>query len=126
MPRASISLVLLVSFLGVAHAGGERAISVSVSPRVAHAPGRIRVRAIVERDTKNRAIQIVAESDDYYRSSTMPIDGDQGARITVVQFGGLPLGNYRVTANLLGTGDTIRATAHRDLIVASPEVILNR
>ena len=102
-------------------AGGLPAIAMSVTPRVAHVPGRVRIRAIVEPDAKNRGLQIVADSDDYYRSSTVQSDGAAGARITVVQFAGLPLGNYRISANLLGSGDTIRATIHRDVIVASPE-----
>jgi hypothetical protein len=124
MPRICALLVLLVSVAWVTQVGGKGEISISVSPRVTHVPGTVRVRATVEHNMENRALQIIAESDDYYRSSTVPLDGEKGARITVIQFRGLPLGNYRVIANLLGAGDEIRATVNRDLLVSSPQVVL--
>ena len=123
--RGTVLPALLVILSVAVDAGGLPAIALSVTPRVAHVPGRVRIRAVVEPDAKNRGLQIVADSDDYYRSSTVQLDGAAGARITVVQFSGLPLGNYRISANLLGSADTIRATVHRDVIVASAEIILN-
>jgi hypothetical protein len=99
-------------------------LTIRVSPRVAHAPGRIVVRTTIERHVANRAIQVVAESIEYYRSSTVHLDGDQAARTTVVQFRGLPLGEYRVSATLLGTGDAILASVYRDVIVSEPRQVI--
>lgn len=116
--------MLLVWCTWLAGAGAAEKISITVSPRVAHAPGHIRVRAVVERNQKNRGLQVVAESADFYRSSTVPLEGERGALITVIQLDGLPLGDYRVTANLLGAGDEVRATVRRIVLVASPEMVL--
>ena len=57
---------------------GER-MTMKVSPAVAFAPANLIVRATVDADADNRAIEIVAESTDFYRSSEIQLDGDQAA-----------------------------------------------
>lgn len=95
-------------------------MTMSVSPQVSFAPGRVVVRATIEKDEQNRAVEFVAESTDFYRSSTRHLDGDRAAKTTVVEFRSLPRGDYRVSARLLGPGDEIRAIVQRAVIVASP------
>jgi len=76
-----------------------------VSPAVAFAPANLIVRAMIEADARNRAIAIVAESDDFYRSSEVQLDGDNAPRTTTFEFRSLPSGSYRVTALLLDAND---------------------
>jgi hypothetical protein len=57
---------------------GERMI-MKVSPAVAFAPANLIVRAYVEADADNRAIAVIAESEDFYRSSEIQLDGDHAA-----------------------------------------------
>ena len=64
---------------------GER-LTLGVSPPVAFAPATVMVRATVEANPDNRAIQIVAESQDFYRSSEIPLDGDRAPRTSVVEY----------------------------------------
>jgi hypothetical protein len=90
-------------------------LTISVSPSVALAPATVRIRAAVDASPENRAIQIVAESSGFYRSSEIPLDGAQAPRTTIVEFRGLPGGTYTVTAVLIRTND--RATAIRGLQV---------
>lgn len=117
---------LFVALLAPPVAADDAKLTMRVSPRVAHAPGRIVVRTTIEPHAGNRAIQIVAESTDYYRSSTQDLDGERAARTTVVQFKGLPLGVYRVSATLLGTDDEILATSRRDVIVSEARKVIDR
>jgi hypothetical protein len=100
--------------------GADGKLEMSVSPAVSFAPGRIVVRATVEKDTANRAIEIIAESTDYYRSSTVHLEGDQAARTTEVHFARLPRGTYEVSARLLGQSDDVRASVRRAVIVTAP------
>ena len=79
---------------------GER-LSVKISPAVCFAPANLIVRAIVEADVRNRAIEIVAESDDFYRASEVQLDGENAPRTTTFEFRSLPSGSYEVTAILL-------------------------
>ena len=65
-------------------AGETNPITMRVSPAIAFAPANLIVRATVQAHESNRAIEIVAESDSFYRSSEIQLEGDHapGRRIT--------------------------------------------
>jgi hypothetical protein len=87
---------------------GER-LALKVSPAVSFAPANLVVRATVPVDADNRAIEIVAESEDFYRSSEIQLEGDRAARTTMFEFRSLPPGTYEVRANLFGSNGQSRA-----------------
>src|SRR4029078_10652711 len=95
----------LVGILLVAAASptgaGERMI-LKVTPAVAFAPANLVVRAGAETAADNRAIAVVAESDDFYRSSEIQLDGDHAPRTNTFEFRSLPPGHYSVKAVLMG------------------------
>jgi hypothetical protein len=93
---------------------GER-LKMRVSPAVSFAPATVMVRATIEANRENRAIQIVVESAEFYRSSEIQLDGDRAPRTTVVEFRSLPGGAYEVTAVLIRVND--RSTASQQLNV---------
>ena len=82
---------------------GERMI-MKVTPAVAFAPANLVVRAVVEADADNRGIAVIAESEDFYRSSEIQLDGDHAPRTNIFEFRSLPSGNYSVKAMLMGRG----------------------
>ena len=99
-----VQAVVLVAGLltaGVSSGAAER-VSLRVSPTVAMAPASLRVRATVEPADENRSIQIIAESDEFYRSSEVSLDGGRAARTNLFEFRGLPAGAYQVRAILKG------------------------
>jgi hypothetical protein len=118
-------VLLLLTLLSLPVLGDER-ITMRVSPNVSFAPARILVRATIERSEDNRALQVVADSPDYYRSTTLHLDGQSAARLNEVRFRNLPVGSYRITVNLLGVGDEVLATANQALIVNEPRVVIDR
>src|SRR5207237_5852904 len=85
-----------------AHPRAADRLAVRVSPAVAFAPANLIVRATVESNQENRSIEIVAESEDFYRSSEIPLDGDRAPRTTMFEFRSLPTGSYQVRAILKG------------------------
>ncbi|MCU1381314.1 MAG: hypothetical protein JWL71_11 [Acidobacteria bacterium] len=95
---------------------GER-ITMKVTPAVAFAPANLVVRAMVVADADNRAVEIVAESDDFYRSSMIQLEGDKAARISQFEFRSLPPGTYEVRANLFGANGAQRASIHHQVKV---------
>jgi len=98
---------------------GER-ITLKVSPAVAFAPANLVVRATILADADNRAVQIVAESDDFYRSSQIDLEGDRAARTNTFEFRSLPPGTYEVRANLLGADGRSRAMIRQQVnVIAS-------
>jgi hypothetical protein len=98
---------------------GER-IAVKVSPAVAFAPANLVVRAMIEADQQNRAVKIIAESADFYRSSQIQLEGENAPRVSTFEFRSLPPGTYEVRALLLGAGGEQRAFARQTInVIAS-------
>jgi hypothetical protein len=116
--RASLfGILMLTTTLPIG--AGER-ITVRVSPAVAFAPANLIVRAMIEADEQNRAVQIIAESEDFYRSSEIQLEGERAPRTSTFEFHSLPPGMYEVRALLLGAGGQQRAFARQQVnVIAS-------
>jgi len=98
---------------------GER-ITMKVSPAVAFAPANLVVRTTIEADAENRAVEIVAASPDFYRSSEIQLEGDRAARTTTFEFRSLPPGTYEVRAKLFGADGQQRAAVRQQVnVIAS-------
>jgi hypothetical protein len=115
MTRAVLFGILLVT-AGVPAGAGDR-IALRISPTVAFAPANLLVRTTIEADARNRAVEIVAESSDFYRSSEIQLDGEKAPRTTTFEFRSLPPGTYEVKATLLGSGGTALATVRHQMNV---------
>ena len=122
MKRLSLALLLtgtLVSSPRLVTAHGE--LELYVSPKVSLAPANVNVRARVERDADNRGIEISAESDDFFRSSFVALEGDKAPSVTELAFKGLPGGEYQVSVVLIGSRG-VRGTASRTVSVISSAI----
>jgi hypothetical protein len=98
---------------------GER-MTMKVSPAVSFAPANLIVRATIVSDADNRAVEIVAESPDFYRSSMVQLEGDRAARTSQFEFRSLPPGTYEVRASLFGSNGEARATIRQQInVIAS-------
>jgi hypothetical protein len=115
MIRALLFGILLVTATLPARAG-ER-MMLKISPTVAFAPANLIVRTMIEADAHNRAVEIVAESDDFYRSSEIQLDGEHAPRTTTFEFRSLPPGTYEVKATLLGSDGAPLATVRHQMNV---------
>jgi len=95
--RASLFGVLVMAAgpLGA----GER-LALRVSPAVSFAPANLVVRATIEADAANRAVEVVAESSEFYRSSEIELDGERAPRTNMFEFRSLPSGTYEVRVTL--------------------------
>jgi len=98
--------------------GGHELLTAQISPRIAPAPGFVRVRTFVDTSDENRGLEVVAQSDDFVRSSTIELDGAAAPRVNVFDFPNLPAGEYEVRAALLGANG-IRATTAQTVLVVS-------
>lgn len=95
---------------------GER-LTMAVSPAQSFAPTTLTIRVHVKPDAENRALEIVAESGDYYRSSRIPLDGNEAPRTIVVELRSLPVGDYEVRGALVDGSGRSRVLARRQVIV---------
>ena len=108
MRVAFVAILMMTSTL---RAGAGEKLTMRVTPAVAFAPANLMVRAMIEADADNRAVEVVAESNEFYRSSEIQLDGDRAPRTNTFEFRSLPPGNYQVTATLLSSTGQRRASA---------------
>jgi len=109
--------ILLLS-LTLPLVAGDR-MTIKVSPAVAFAPANLIVRTMIEADAKNRFVEIVAESSDFYRSSEIQLDGEHAPRTTTFEFRSLPPGIYEVKGTLRGSDGSAIATVRQEINVIS-------
>jgi hypothetical protein len=101
-------LALSTATLGAA---GEP-VSVRVNPSVAVAPTMLAIRVNVTPQAANRALEIVVDSNDFYRLSLVQLEGDQGPVVSNLKIDRGPAGEYDVTATDIGA-DGRRGTPAR-------------
>jgi hypothetical protein len=110
---------LLLATSGLSAGAGER-FTMKASPGVSFAPAHLTVRTVVEPDHDNRALEVVIDSPDFYRSSLIQLEGDQAPRTSVVEFRSVPSGNYEISARLLGqSGESLAFTRRQVDVIAS-------
>ena len=115
--RVGAWLTLLV-ILTAAGVGANDKLALRVSPAVAFAPATLRVQTTIEASAANRSVEIIAESEEFYRSSEMQLDGEAAPRTTYFQFRSLPSGQYSVRAILKGRGGHELAVAEQKVNIA--------
>lgn len=94
---------LCVMGLALSSDAGDR-LAMRVSPKMSLEPAFVTVRAVVEANPENRLLEIIAESPDFYRSSSIQLDGASAPRLNIFELKNLPTGTYEVTSVLVGTG----------------------
>jgi hypothetical protein len=92
-------------------------LSMVVSPRQSFAPANLTIRLQVEPDAVNRALEVVAESGEYYRSSRMQLEGSGAPRIMSFEFKDVPGGNYDVRGTLVSSAGKRRAAVRQRVVV---------
>src|SRR5687767_4473263 len=121
MLNRTAALVGVCLCLGGGAARGGDMLAIRVSPAVSPAPAIVTVRAFVEAHADNRALDIIAESRDFYTSSQVTLQGADAPRINEIRFSSLPEGSYEVTVTLLGSRGT-RAFVKRVILVGTPDL----
>lgn len=113
-------MVLTVDGPAWSHATGDPAgprLRLSVSPVVARAPALLRIQVYVAPAPDNRVLEIVTESGDYFRSSSIPLDGERASRSHRIEYHSVPPGTYTVLAVLIGDDGDVNARAEEGVLV---------
>ena len=95
---------------------GER-LTIAVSPLQSFAPTNLMVRVHVPPDDANRALEVSADSGEYYRSSRIQLDGKDAPRTITVEFQRLPGGAYEIRGALIDSAGHARAFAREQVTV---------
>jgi hypothetical protein len=97
---------------------GER-LTMKASPSISFAPANLIVRTMIEADVQNRAVEVIADSANFYRSSEIQLEGDKAPRTSTFEFRSLPPGVYEVKVMLIGADGQQRALARQQVNVIS-------
>jgi hypothetical protein len=116
----------IVAILGVcALGGGDRItgselLKLEISPRVAPAPGFVRVQTHVDASDDRRVLEVTADSADFTRTSSIELDVQSSPRTTVFSFRNLPAGRYEFSAVLIGARGVLATATRTAEIVPTP------
>ena len=100
--------------------GSGDALTMRIVPGLtASAPAAIAVIATIPSHEDNRALRVIAESSEFYRSSQVELNGGFAPRTTQFMFRDLPVGDYEITVILGGTRGQ-RASSSRAFYVTGP------
>ena len=95
-------------------------LKVQISPLVAAAPAFISVRTFVDASDDNRELEVIAESPDFARRSSIELNGRRSPAMNVFDFANLPAGQYEVSAVLTGANGVRAMSTRSVLIVPTP------
>jgi hypothetical protein len=116
------SLVVAMVLIATAVTRATEPLSIRVSPTFSFAPANLVIRTSVEPNPENGAMEVIADAADFYRASRISLEGDRAPKTRVIEFRGLPQGDYRVTAMLIGVDGHRRAVAHAQVNVLEPSL----
>jgi hypothetical protein len=119
--RLQIFMAALL-FSSAASLNATEPLSMAVSPLQSFAPTNLTIRLRVEPDAVNRALEVVAESGEYYRSSSVQLDGSDAPRTISFEFRDVPGGNYDVRGTLINSAGKARAAVRQHVLVLEPGV----
>jgi hypothetical protein len=92
-------------------------LTIAVSPAQSFAPTNLAIRVHVQPDPDNRALEVIAESGEYYRSSRILLDGAEAPRTITLEIRNLPSGDYDVRGTLINSAGRERSAVHTQVIV---------
>ncbi len=112
-------LAVLMTVMSTIALGAQDVVEIRLRGRYFSEPATIRITVAVQPDAKNRSLVIVADGDRMFRSSQVPLDGENDQRIHTVEFKNLPAGHYVVRAEVHSSAD-IRGAAEELLVIGDP------
>jgi hypothetical protein len=119
--RFTFAVVLTTAgvIFGSGSPGASEKLMLRVTPNVSSAPSTVIVKATVARNADNRWLRIEAESESFYRSSDIQLDGDKAPTVTEIRLSNLPGGDYTVSAMLVNN-------LGEETVVRRPALVMSR
>jgi hypothetical protein len=77
----------------------------------------LRVRVSIEPSAANRSLEVIADGDQFYRSSEIQLDGDHSPATFNLEMRDLPEGDYRVVGILKDGAGHQRSLVYQDVKV---------
>ena len=107
-------------FAGSMQMNADEAISITVRPAVTSSGGNAQLKVLVSRNERNRMLVWEVDGPDYYRSSSMPLDGAASARSYFFMVRELPAGDFAVRASVKRNDDSVVTDWRSIKVVGGP------
>lgn len=99
--------LLVLGALSVPQSPAKELVEIKVHGYYFAAPATVPITVAVEPGAQNRLLVVEVDSDDYFRSSGVELDGDKEKRLHSVEFKSLPAGEYTLRAQVLSKSDVL-------------------
>ena len=106
---------------GSIQTSGDEAISMTVRPAVASFKGSAQLKVLVARNEQNRTLIWEVDGPNYYRSSSMQLDGAESARSYFFTVRDLPAGSFEIRAMVRRTDNSESTDRSTIRVVGGPE-----
>jgi hypothetical protein len=110
----AVSLFTATSTVSVVRANDF--IQLMVSPTLSENNDMF-VQVLVARDADNQLMRVTAESESYFSSSEMILDGEYSPRIRSIRFRSVPSGSYEVTGTVYDRRSKVKGSARKTVLV---------
>jgi hypothetical protein len=114
--KGTVVATAVLLLAGPLAAPAKQVVEIRVRGHFFAAPATIPLTIAVEPGASNRALVVEADSDDYYRSSTIELDGENEKRLHSLELRNLPAGAYVLRAQVRSKSE-ILGTAVNELVV---------
>jgi len=107
-------------FAGSMQMSADEAISITVRPAVASYHGNARLTVLVSRNERNRMLTWEVDGPDYYRSSSMSLDGAASPRSYFFMVRELPAGEFDVRVSVKRNDNSVVMDRRSIKVVGGP------
>ena len=114
--KCRVLSVIAVVLIGGTFLSAEDPISMTVRPAVASTSTATQIRVMVPRSERNRALRWEVDGADYFRSSTMDLNGAKAPVTFVFVVKNLPEGEVEIRA-IVRRNDDSEAIVRRQIVV---------
>jgi len=110
------TVILVLGALSTPRSPAKELVEIKVRGYYFAAPATVPMVVAVEPAARNRMLVVEADSDDYFRSSAIELEGENEKRLHTVEFRSLPAGTYEIRARVMSKNEVL-GTAVEGLVV---------
>jgi len=109
--------IAAVSVLFALPVTGGEPLRMTTSPSQSFAPAHLTIQVRIAPFAENGALEVLAQSEDFYRSSEIQLEGDRAPATIQFQFRAMPAGDYDVVGILKDRSGHKRSIVHSQVHV---------
>ena len=117
MTRSTRVLMAAAFMVAASTVSGRDRLELHARPAFSYAPSEVHMEFRIEPDAANRALEVSAESDSFYRSSLIELEGERAPKTVSIRYPGLPAGEYDLRGALLNAEGHELAVVDRQVMV---------